>query len=147
MICRSTGAMSIRRAALLTLTTVAGACAQGSELPGMTPADGAAMGSAHPSADGGVSSAPGATGALPCEVEKVLVARCQSCHQRPPLYGAPMPLVTFADAMAPAAGGGTEVWRMMKAKVAAGLMPPSGSPGGPLTAAEKATLMTWLDAG
>src|SRR3954451_8156668 len=57
--------------------------------------------------------AAAAKGALPCNVEQVLVTRCQSCHQRPPVYGAPMPLVTFADAMATAPAAGTAVWRAM----------------------------------
>jgi hypothetical protein len=135
--------MTIRGSAILTsvMAGLLGACGQGG-LPGATAPDGAGTAVA----DAGMPGAP-ASGGLPCDVERVLVTRCQSCHQRPPLYGAPMPLVTFADAMATAPAAGTQVWRAMRAKVAAGLMPPGGSPGGPLTAAETATLMSWLDAG
>jgi cytochrome c5 len=90
---------------------------------------------------------PPAAGALPCEVSRILAARCQSCHQRPPQFGAPMPLVSWADTQTMAPGGSTEVWRSMKAKLAAGLMPPAGAPGGALTDSEKSTLVGWLDAG
>src|SRR5205809_6903560 len=99
--------------------------------------------------DGGAPAASGsgvAARALPCDVSRVLAARCQSCHQRPPIYGAPMPLVTWADAQARSSGG-SEVWQAMKAKLMAGLMPPAGAPGGALSAPEKSTLMGWLDAG
>ncbi len=88
-----------------------------------------------------------AAGKLPCEVEKVLQQRCQACHQRPPLFGAPMPLLTWSDTQAPALGGQVAVRQMMKAKLEAGLMPPTSTPSGPLTATEKATLVAWLDAG
>src|SRR5580692_10111133 len=49
------------------------------------------------------ATAPTAAGAstLPCDVDTVLVGHCQQCHSNPPQYGAPMPLVTYADLQAP----------------------------------------------
>lgn len=34
---------------------------------------------------------------LPCEVGKVIADNCQGCHGATPLYGAPMPLMTWED--------------------------------------------------
>ncbi len=42
-----------------------------------------------------------AGGGLPCAVSDVLTRHCQSCHGSTPQYGAPMPLVTRADLLAP----------------------------------------------
>jgi hypothetical protein len=38
---------------------------------------------------------------LPCEVETLLAHNCWSCHDDPPRFGAPMPLVGLADLLAP----------------------------------------------
>jgi hypothetical protein len=129
----------------LTLVFLAG-CASDIQPPGSGPGstDGAAPpGSSTPGAGGG----SGASGALPCDVERVLQQRCQSCHQRPPLFGAPMPLLTWSDTQAPALSGQGAVRQMMKSKIENGLMPPPSTPSGPLSAAEKATLVAWLEAG
>ena len=48
------------------------------------------------------SGSAGVVPALPCAVDAVLVASCQKCHSSPPQFGAPMPLVTYADLQAPA---------------------------------------------
>jgi hypothetical protein len=37
------------------------------------------------------------SGALPCEVDRILTSTCQKCHTEPPQNGAPFPLVTYAD--------------------------------------------------
>ncbi|WP_394821219.1 hypothetical protein [Pendulispora albinea] len=39
---------------------------------------------------------------LPCAVDEVLARNCRSCHSNPPVFGAPMPLVTWDDLHAPA---------------------------------------------
>src|SRR5438552_1530350 len=46
---------------------------------------------------GGGGGTPGGVNGLPCAVNDVLATRCQQCHSMPPKYGAPMPLVTWAD--------------------------------------------------
>ncbi len=97
--------------------------------------------------DGGSNVTPPA-GEFPCDVKKVIEARCQSCHSRPVKFGAPMPIVTWGDTQVQTpSGGGRPVWQEMKRQVMAGRMPQQASPTGPLTPAEKATLLAWLDAG
>lgn len=96
--------------------------------------------------DGGAGGSTGTAAALPCDVEQVLRARCQGCHRQPPQFGAPMPLLTYADTQATRPGG-TKVSQLMKTLVSMNAMPPSATPTGPLTTAERATLLNWLDAG
>lgn len=43
-----------------------------------------------------------AASGLPCDVDEVLGASCRSCHGATPSFGAPMPLVTHANLVAPA---------------------------------------------
>ena len=40
-------------------------------------------------------------GELPCDVATLLVEHCHACHDDPPRFGAPMPLVQLADVLAP----------------------------------------------
>src|SRR5437016_461945 len=37
------------------------------------------------------------TGSIPCDVNNIIKARCQTCHGANPIGGAPMPLVTESD--------------------------------------------------
>jgi cysteine-rich repeat protein len=90
---------------------------------------------------------------LPCDVQAVLQAKCQSCHGQP-LMGGPMPLMTLADLRAdsPGANAGTPVWQRVKVRIGddpgpIGPMPPTWAPTGALSAEEKATLNSWLEAG
>jgi hypothetical protein len=148
--------MSSRRPAFLALSLFAAACGnREADLPAVNTvlADAAA---APPKAEAGApgaDAAPGTippvpvSGGLPCEVAKVLAAKCQTCHKQPPIFGAPMPLLSFADTQASAPSGMGMVWESMKSKIAKGLMPPPTTPTGPLTDAEKATLTAWLNAG
>ena len=100
-----------------------------------------------PPASPGNPPNPGTSGALPCEVAAVLQQRCQSCHQKPPQFGAPMPLLTWSDTQVLALGGQMPVNEMMKMKIEMGKMPPPSTPTGPLSVEEKATLMAWLNSG
>jgi hypothetical protein len=131
--------MSSRLAMVLVLLL---ACAPRSEDP-------PAVAPPSSGADGAVPTIPPAPadGALPCAVAQVLAAKCRTCHRRPPLFGAPMPLLTLSDTRAPAPSGQGLVWESMRTKVTKGLMPPPTTPTGPLTAAEKATLLDWLNSG
>jgi hypothetical protein len=43
------------------------------------------------------SSPPPATGSIPADVAAILTSRCQTCHQMPPVNGAPFPLLTYND--------------------------------------------------
>src|SRR5436305_10248870 len=71
---------------------------------------------APPTSDAGRDAAalppvPSASGALPCDVARVLGTRCQGCHGKPPLYGAPMPLATWADTQAVPPGDTVPAWK------------------------------------
>jgi uncharacterized membrane protein len=83
---------------------------------------------------------------FPCDVEAAVKARCQICHTTPPVMSAPFPLLEYADTQKDY-GGGQKVWEAMKRAIETGEMPQRGSPSGPLTPEQKATLLTWLGAG
>ncbi|WP_437805980.1 peptidylglycine alpha-amidating monooxygenase [Sorangium sp. So ce1078] len=52
---------------------------------------------------GGTEPDPGSeSAALPCDVDSVLAASCRQCHGASPKFGAPAPLVTREDLLAPA---------------------------------------------
>lgn len=91
---------------------------------------------------------PEETKGIPCEVGKVLADNCISCHASTPQFGAPMPLVTYADLVAPAKSDPSKkVFELIGDHIngIAGIMPPP--PNEPLTPAEKRTLGAWLDEG
>jgi hypothetical protein len=92
------------------------------------------------------NAAPGAAGNLPCAVSKVMASNCQNCHGAMPIGGAPMPLVTFADLMAPAKTQPTKkVWEVSKERIHDTMrpMPPIGE----MKAEDKAALDTWFAGG
>src|SRR5262245_31980179 len=62
-------------------------------LPAGTAGTGASV---TPTKPGGDVTQPVA-GAMPCDVTKVVAAKCQNCHGATPIGGAPMPLMTQAD--------------------------------------------------
>jgi cysteine-rich repeat protein len=87
---------------------------------------------------------------LPCDVQAVVKAKCQSCHSDPPT-SAPMALTTLAQfkAPAPAPHADVPVWQRVEARIndASNPMPPAWMANLALTDQEKATLNAWLDAG
>lgn len=85
--------------------------------------------------------------AFPCEIEAIIAAKCQRCHQDPPQNGAPFPLLTWQDTqeeylLSP-------IWKRMYNAVNTGFMPfvalPLDPPVEPLTPQEKDTLLAWLE--
>jgi uncharacterized membrane protein len=93
-------------------------------------------------------ASPAAGQFFPCDVEAVLRAKCHTCHTMPPRNGAPMSLLTWAATQNLASGSATQkIWERARDYVANNYMPYMGSPTGPLTPAEKATLLGWLTAG
>lgn len=98
----------------------------------------AACGPTPPLADAGHDAGPH----LPCEVDAVLRARCQGCHSSPVAQGAPFPLLSQADFLAPYLG--RPVWEVAIGAIDANFMPLNGPP---LNAADRAVLIGWLDAG
>jgi hypothetical protein len=82
---------------------------------------------------------------LPCNVDKILEAKCRNCHGSSPSFGAPMPMVTRADLLAARAGGTALDLAIARVKSDAKPMPPP--PGARLTADEIAVLERWKSAG
>jgi hypothetical protein len=101
---------------------------------------------APPAPDGG------ATGSgVPCDVAPIIGQKCALCHGTTPKFGAPMRLTSVADfqAQAPITKG-QPVYRVSALRVDppnnAQPMPPPGTVA-PLTPAERAALMQWLNGG
>jgi hypothetical protein len=96
------------------------------------------------------SSPPETAPALPCDVQAVLSEVCDVCHSSPPQNGAPISLVTYADTQAPFTALPTydhaPTWKVMGDAVGSGLMPQPW-PGVAFSAAQKQTLLSWVDAG
>jgi hypothetical protein len=83
---------------------------------------------------------------LPCDVETLLVQNCQSCHDDPPRFGAPMSLVLFSDLLAPLP---SDPARQVAAAIPDRLedrsrpMPPTGL----LPEHDREMLVQWLESG
>jgi hypothetical protein len=89
-----------------------------------------------------------ASGSLPCDVQTLLVNRCDSCHGTTPSGGAPRSLVSYANLTSPDPSNPslTEAQvALQRMQSAASPMPPS--PASPATSAEIATLQNWINAG
>lgn len=130
--------------------------AGGQPATGPEPQGGAEAGGAN--GGGGGSDAPGngegggtaePQFGLPCEVEQVLEAKCQRCHDDPRQNGAPFPLLTWEDTRR--RYGTPQVYELMPRAIETeymplmilGLTPPVES----LTQTEKAVLLDWLEGG
>jgi hypothetical protein len=93
-------------------------------------------------------SGSGSGSNLPCDVDAVLRAKCQGCHNTTPLFGAPMSLVTYDDTQKPAVtNSAVKVWQMMQTRVhgTTSPMPPIGQTA--LTSTELSALDTWFSSG
>ncbi len=91
-----------------------------------------------------------------CAAYQVLNTVCQQCHQNPPINGAPIPLLTYADTQAQFFSTEFTVHEVMYQVVLDDEMPYRGTAadGGailpkvrPLTPQEKYTLLSWLNQG
>jgi hypothetical protein len=92
------------------------------------------------------SSNPTTSTDLPCDVAAVLQATCTSCHSNPPVGGAPMALLSYADLTGKAISDPTKtVAEMCVARMqnTASPMPP----GGGASSADVTTLQNWISAG
>lgn len=113
-------------------------------------------------ADAGASNAGGSAGGGTgtavafCDALAVIRAKCQRCHGEPLQHGAPVAFLSYEDTQAPYFTTDKQWWEVMLADVTKDLMPyvalndPPTSvkpPVEPLTAAEKATLLGWLQQG
>ena len=150
------------KASVLALFPMLAACAAGGDPlmgipggagPGSTSGSGGASGNggASSGSTGGTTSGGGGSGAgsLPCDVAGVVRAKCQLCHGATPLFGAPSPIVTYADTQASARTmPSSKVWQTMQQYVHTSdpvtHMPPSSQ--AQLSSAELATLDAWFAA-
>jgi copper type II ascorbate-dependent monooxygenase-like protein len=104
-------------------------------------------GAAAPGAGGG-ATVTSATG-LPCDVDAVLKAHCQTCHASQPQFGASVPLVTWDDLQKPAPGAnaGKKVYELLQSRIHDDARPMPPSPQPRLDAKDAATVDTWIAAG
>ena len=97
--------------------------------------------------DAGVGGVP-SSGTLPCDVQKLLQTRCDSCHGTTKAGGAPSSLVTFADMLKKSIEDPTITeaeQSLNRMKDSASPMPPGSA--SPTTAQEITTLQAWINAG
>jgi cytochrome c553 len=100
-----------------------------------------------PGAGGSASSGGRIATNLPCDVDSILVANCQSCHGSRPSGGAPMSLVTYADLAAKATTDPSQTVAAMcvtRINSTSAPMPPTPPM---LSAADIATFTAWVDGG
>ena len=84
---------------------------------------------------------------LPCDVQQVLVAKCQTCHNGN-REQAPMPLLTYADTQAPAPSNpGEQVWQRIGVRIESKANPMPPGTAEPLADAERQVLRAWVEAG
>lgn len=90
----------------------------------------------------------GAMTGLPCDVQAVYQARCISCHASPPVGGAPMALVTYANLTTPSfANPAMTFAQRTVVRMQSTTMPMPPAPGTPATATEIQTVSAWIAAG
>ena len=89
-----------------------------------------------------------------CAAYQVINCVCQQCHRNPPLNGAPIPLVTYADTQAhfPLSVSKNRVWQTMQKVISTDFMPYMGDPTIkpkvlPLTPDQKQLMLDWLGQG
>ncbi len=121
-----------------------------------SPSDGASAGFENLAGEGGTATigstagqpAVGGSGAphFPCEIEAVIRAKCQRCHNDPPQNDAPFPLLTWEDTRRPY--GMLLVYEAMLPAIETDFMPLTqlelDPPVEPLTPEEKAPMLDWL---
>jgi hypothetical protein len=131
----------------------------GDDIPNLAAgaADTPTAGAGGDSSDG--VGAGGATGSelVPwCAAYKIINCVCQQCHQDPPINGATLPLVTYADTQGQYLNPATKktVWQEMQKVIAERFMPYTGPtdppvmpPVKPLTDEQQATMLNWLGQG
>jgi hypothetical protein len=105
---------------------------------------GQSAGGASSGGTGGASTGPAGQG-LPCDVDAVLAKNCRSCHGSPTQFGAPMPLLTHADLVAPAVSDpASPVFTLVGKRIHDTKSPMPQKPNPALDAADLATLDAWI---
>ncbi len=98
-------------------------------------------------ASGGGSSGGQVATDLPCDVDSILVANCQSCHGATPAGGAPMSLVTYADLTAPAKTVPSQTVAALSVTRITSTSAPMPPAPATLSAADVATFTAWVQGG
>jgi hypothetical protein len=115
----------------VTMVSVSVACVAGNAAAPMPSLDASTL-----------SSEPDDTDAIPCAPRLVLQTVCQKCHQRPPIRGAPFPLVTRSNIVRVGPDG--EIRQLMIQQLEAKRMPLAPET---IDDDSRATLLDWLRAG
>ena len=85
---------------------------------------------------------------LPCAVERVIASQCRTCHASPPLFGAPMPLVTLEDLHAPShSDPSVAVLDRVHARIHDDARPMPPPPNARLDTASSSVLDAWIASG
>ncbi len=126
--------LSVAAASFAAVAACGGAASEGA--PGPIGGDGSAT-----SLDGGMPVTN-----LPCAVDAILAKNCRTCHENPPKFGAPMPLVTRDDLLALAKDGRRRV-EVALARIADDADPMPPPPNERLSQADRDTLAAWVAAG
>ena len=92
--------------------------------------------------DGATCTGTPDVGDFPCDVFALLQTHCQTCHQAPPLNGAPFSLLTYEDTRQPFGSTGKQRWQRMAEVIETGFMPL----GQMIPAADKDAFLAWLNA-
>jgi hypothetical protein len=104
--------------------------------------------SAIGSPNGGAAGTANAGAGLPCDVQTLLMNRCQTCHGATPVASVPSSLVTYQSLTGPSRSDPTKtlaVMAVLRMQDTALPMPPR--PGTSATAAETSVLQAWIAAG
>jgi hypothetical protein len=125
-----------------------GAAAMGGGSSGGSSGTGGSGSTGGSSGTGGSGGGAVDPGVFPCDVGGIVSSRCLDCHSDPPRFGAPMPLVTWADTHADSAAyPGQKIYQRMAARVADPRLPMPQPPNAPLTPAQILIMQNWADAG
>lgn len=111
--------------------------------PGAAPAGGGAS----PAPPSGNGSQPVSASDLPCDVKAILDSHCANCHGSTPAFGAPMSLASAGDFRATAPKGGDVVGKRVLARIKDDALPMPPPPNARLSAADQATLASWINSG
>ena len=97
---------------------------------------------------GGATSTPPASGQLPCDVSSIISSHCLLCHTNPPQFTAPMPLLTWANFHAQGVRTQDQlVYQLVGVRIQSTGAPMPPAPNPKLSDTEKATLLSWINAG
>ncbi len=109
---------------------------------------GAGGGSLGGGAGGSGGGFAGDAGSFACDIAPVVQRRCLDCHTNPVQFGAPMPLVTWADTQAQSARvPGQKIYQRMAARVVDAVAPMPQPPNPLLSAGEVTAFANWAAAG